>query len=440
MFSKKRGGKYVGGVIDNSGLDRAITQDLTPQKYPLERLNLSLIKDLSKGHRRGTIIVFEETKEQIRNSEAHIRKMLAMSFHFSLIDPTFAIHVNGEKISIKDLADLVTNTQFVWIFNGYRDEFVRSFRNLQHPRINLTTTLPIKGFIASVLKPRHLKITGTDDRASVDLFVNGRMREKNILRRIPTQRVIESYLYGQVHFDVLDSRGRDPFTSSREGIVEDDERFQALLDYLKRTAIPAIFDKWDDLRVKRGQEGDEDNPRKTKKERKARDLYAAAREDYENKKEPNDEVSAWLTELLDDGEFNITSYVDCFLSENLVRKFIDSAQIKATAKITGEANKWRKAEQVKKGKANISFDLRKSDDDLTYLGMDDLAFTAEGKKESEKNQSLWRDAIAYAPVRNVVGHTGLLTKIGKDHLKVTHENIKARVRTLLALLKDQAGS
>jgi len=48
---------------------------------------------------------------------------------------------------------------------------------------------------------------------------------------------------------------------------------------------------------------------------------------------------------------------------------------------------------------------------------------------------LWRDAIAYAPVRNVVGHTGLLTKTAKDHLRVTHENIKARVRTLLALLK-----
>ena len=228
----------------------------------------------------------------------------------------FSIHVNGEKISTKDLSDLIGNTQFVWTFNKYRDEFVRSFRNLQHPRINLTTTLSVKGFVASVLKPRHLKIPGTDDRASVDLFVNGRMREKNILRRIPTQRVIESYLYGQIHFDILDSRGRDPFTSSREGIVEDDERFQALLDYLKRTAIPAIFDKWDELRVTRGQEGDEENPRKSKKERKARDLYSAAREDYEEGDGPADEVTGWMTDLRDDAEFNLTSYVDCFLSNN----------------------------------------------------------------------------------------------------------------------------
>ena len=36
VISKVKGGSYVGGVIDNSGLDRAITQDLTPQEYPLK--------------------------------------------------------------------------------------------------------------------------------------------------------------------------------------------------------------------------------------------------------------------------------------------------------------------------------------------------------------------------------------------------------------------
>lgn len=436
VFSKKRGGKYVGGVIDNSGLDRAITQDLAPQKYPLEKLRFGLINDLSKGHKRGTIIVFEGAKEQIRSSVPHIRKMLAMSFHFSLIDPTFSIHVNDERISINDLDDLISQTQFVWTINGYQDEFVRSFKNLKHPRIHLATTLAVKGFVASVLKPGHLKIPGTEDRATIDLFVNGRMREKNIIRHIPTQRVIESYLYGQIHFDMLDSRGRDPFTSSREGILDDDDRFQALLDYLKRTALPAIFDKWDELRVKRGQEGDEENPRKTKKERKARDLYSAAQEDYDEDGGPADEVTKWLADLRDDAEFNLTSYVDCFLSENLVRRFIDRANIKPTAKIGKSAAKWRKAELDKKGKANISFGIRKSDEDITYLGMDDLAFTAEGKKESEKTQSLWRDAVSYAPVRNVVGHTGLLTKSAKTHLRLTHENIKARVRTLLSALKE----
>src|ERR1700732_5233801 len=35
VISKVEGGAYVGGVIDNSGLDDAITQDLKPEEYIL---------------------------------------------------------------------------------------------------------------------------------------------------------------------------------------------------------------------------------------------------------------------------------------------------------------------------------------------------------------------------------------------------------------------
>ena len=35
-------------------------------------------------------------------------------------------------------------------------------------------------------------------------------------------------------------------------------------------------------------------------------------------------------------------------------------------------------------------------------------------------------------MRNVVGHTGLLTENGKGLLRLKHENIKARIKTLVA--------
>src|SRR5229473_6851628 len=35
VVSKEKGGDYVGGMIVNSELDAAITQDLTPKQYPL---------------------------------------------------------------------------------------------------------------------------------------------------------------------------------------------------------------------------------------------------------------------------------------------------------------------------------------------------------------------------------------------------------------------
>lgn len=433
-FFEEEGKGYVGGTIDNSGLDKAITHDLTPDQYPLEAPDPKLLDSLSKNHEAGTIIIFEDTKEQIRSSVAHIRKMLALYFRFSILDENFSIYVNNEKVGLGDLTDLLEKTEFVWIVNKYEDEFVKALPQLKSKPLTLTTALNVRGFIATVELPRHLKITGTDERATLDLFVNGRLREKNILRHIPTQRIIESYLYGQIHFDKMDKKGNDPFTSSREGIVDGDKNFASLLKYLKEKALPSIFDTWDKLRLKRGEEGDEENSRKSKKQRKARDLYTIASGEYspDASSPRRDVVDGWLDQLRDDAEFNITSYVDCFLSENLARRYIAERKLTLVQGVKSEADKWRAAESQKKTKANLSYGIRKSDKDIDYLGMDALAVTVEGKKVSAGEQSLTIDAIEYAPVRNVVGHTGLLTDNGKGLLRLKYENIKARIKTLVA--------
>lgn len=435
IISKKLETDYVGGVIDNSGLDQAITSDLTPDEYPLESLDWSLFEELRTDQPHGTIIVFEGAKDQIRNSIAHIKKMLALSFKFSLIDKDFSIFVNGNEVTQKDIQDVLDKTEFVWLINDYKDIFTSSLKKLKSNSVSLTTTLNIRGFVGSVVKPRDLKITGTEERATIDLFVNGRLREKNILRHIPSQRIVESYIYGQIHFDIMDSDSKsDPFTSSREGIVEDDENFGALLDYLKRDALPKIFDQWDELRLGRGEEGDDENTRKSKKQRRARDLYNAAREEYEphDNAETKDEVDQWLNDLRNDAEFNISSYVDCFLSENLLRQYIRSNKINLVSKVNNEIQKWKSNEQLGMGKANISFDVRKDTDGLSFLDMDHLAESIEGYRRMDSNQSLWADAISYKPIRNVVGHTGLLTGNAKTHLSLTFENIKARVKTLIS--------
>lgn len=434
IFSKKKGKAYIGGAIDNSGLDKAITHDLTPDQYPLETPDPKLLASLSKDHKSGTIIVFEGTKDQIRSSVDHIRKMLALYFRFSILDNEFSIYVNDEKVGLDDLTDLLNSTEFVWIINKYEDEFVSALPQLKSEPIALKTALGVRGFIATVEKPRNLKITGTDERATLDLFVNGRLREKNILRHVPSQRIIESYLYGQIHFDKMDKKGSDPFTSSREGIVEGDKNFAALLKYLKEKALPKIFDTWDDLRLKRGEEGDDENSRKSKKQRKARDLYTIASGEYspDASSSRRDVVDGWLDQLRDDAEFNIASYVDCFLSENLARRYIDERKLTLVPGVKTEADQWRETETRKKTRANLSYGIRKSDEDIDYLGMDALAVTVEGKKANAGEQSLTLDAIEYAPVRNVVGHTGLLTENGKGLLRLKYENIKARIKKLVA--------
>ncbi|MBY3558580.1 ATP-binding protein [Rhizobium laguerreae] len=434
IYSKKQGSDYVGGVIDNRELDKAITHDNTADQYPLSVPDLKKIERLKKGHDHGTIIIFDGLKESLKSSTPQLRKLLALSFKFALIDKEFTLHVDGTPITENDLKDLAEATEFMWSIEGYEDAFTKSFKNLKKTVALEPAIVKARGFLATVDKPSKLKITGTDERATVDLFVNGRLREKNVIRHIPTQRIVESYLYGQIHFDALDRPGADPFTSSREGIIEDDGQFAMLKKELK-DLLQKVIDQWDELRLERGEEGDDENSRKTKKERKALDMYNIARLDYEaagGTKEAKDKVDTWLEQLRNDAAFNLQAYVDCFLSENLVRKYIEEKGLALSNGVSNSAADWKKREDKTKGEANISFEIRAAPNVLSYLDMDALAVTAEGTKTTNGMQSLWSDAVQYKPTRNAVGHTGLLSGVAKTHLNITAENIKARLRTLLA--------
>lgn len=430
----------VGGAIDNSGLDNAIHNDLVPEDYPLEVPDEKISDKNFDASKSGTLIHFHESSVLDRVSEDQIRKLLAMNFRFALIDPDFTIHINGKPISIEDLSKLAEATQFIWKLNGFTDEYLDSCKNIKRTSHAPATNLKIVGYLATVEKPSHLKVRGSagDERATVDLFVNGRLREKNIVRHFPTQRIAESYLYGQIHFDEMDGDGDAPFTSSREGIVESNVQYISLIDYMKKEFLPLVIDEWDKFRLELGKGGDDENPRKTKKERGASNLVAAAEDEYTDEnspKEVKDNVELWLSRLRPDAEFNVSAYVDCFLSENLVRSYISETGKGLTNPAATEAKEWMQREQDRKKEASISFDIRKKSDELSYLGMDMLAICAEGGKPSDGNPSLWKDAVSFRPVRNAVGHTGLLTQVAKNHLNVTFENIRARVKNLLASTK-----
>jgi hypothetical protein len=115
----------------------------------------------------------------------------------------------------------------------------------------------------------------------------------------------------------------------------------------------------------------------------------------------------------------------------LVRKFLKHKAVKLQGGVEQQIEDWKKRETDRKAEANISFDIRRDNDDLSYLGMDALAFSAEGTKDTSK-QSLWQDAVNFRPVRNAVGHTGVLTDNAKSHLPLVFENIKGRLRALLS--------
>lgn len=430
IISKTLSTEYTGGVIDNTGLTKAIEHDLTPDKYSLGKVDLKLFTKYILGHEKGTIIKFEKTKEDVKNTISYLKKLIALYFRFSLIDESFNIFVNDEQVTLNDIKDLSDATEFFWDINNLKDPYIGTLSKLKNEPINIDNALKITGFIATVEKPKNLKIAGTEEKVGIDLFVNGRLRERDILRHLPdfSTRHIASYLYGQIHFNELDGDQIDRFATSRESIIPGDLKYGELLKIFKEEIFEKISDEWDKLRLSRDEDGDDENPRKTEKERKALSLYNLSSKDYVI--ERNADVKKWRKELQPDAEFNIPAYVDCFLSENLIRKYIQEKKVPLTPRATNEITDCKRIEQKRKATANISFDISRSGD-LSYVGMDTLAEVVDGVAK-QNVASLSRDAVEYKPMRNAVGHTALLTEVAKQRLRLVYENIKGRVRTLLS--------
>ncbi|MDR2546344.1 MAG: ATP-binding protein [Lachnospiraceae bacterium] len=441
IASKSDGCDMVSGLIDNSDLDSAISEDASD--YPLGIVN-DCAKERLSSLKSGTAIYFENLNDGVINTIEYIEKIIALNFRFSLIDTSFKIYLNSKEITIDALDELASATQFVWQLNETNDNYLKekispannaNVKGYQQK----TSSLPINGFVASTEKPSNLKIRGTGEKVTLDLYVNGRLREKDILKHIPTTRIVESYLYGQIHYDTLDYE-RDVFTSSREGIIADDPKYVDFLQKFK-AIISGIIDDWDKERRKINEDGDPDNTAITSKRRKAQELFNATKNDVISGdiiKEIR-VVDEWVTLLGEEAQFNIPSYTECFIAENLLREYIKYNSISLSKEAQNEIKRWREREKTAKDVANISYDIRKENEDIYYLDMDNLSNLVDKPTDRTKNAGVARDAVVYKPLRNAVGHTSVLTDNAKQQLNTVFNNIKARLQQKLEELRNQDG-
>ena len=439
IISKTKESKIVGGVIDNKELDNVIKDVLIPSSYFLQDLDSSLENNTTFKSGHGTLLVFEGLNNIHINKLDHIRKLLALSYKFSVSglvgDDNFNIFVNQKKVSVRDLQQLTKNTQFWWSINNFSDDLTNAFKNADH--FSLDSRLNIRGFLASVNKPSNLKIFGTGERVTVDLFVNGRLREKNILRHSSTNRIIESYLFGQIHFDEIDSdvhsSVNDPFTSSREGIVDTSEKYRELLIELRKVILTKIHKGWDKLRYYRGEEGDSENTETaTTLERAGQTLVVETGNYYQlSDKDSNKEiVNSWIIDLYEDAQFNLASYTHCFLAENLCRKFLEVEGVNISKDSDETLERYKRADSS--GKRRLGFRIREHEDDIYFLAMRGLAKNIKSKVGKKFTNSVEDNFDDYHPLRNAVCHTVVLTDSAKKHLKETFKKISINIKNLLS--------
>jgi len=162
-------------------------------------------------------------------------------------------------------------------------------------------------------------------------------------------------------------------------------------------------------------------------------LYGAVSKEYDLSKGSANKgkVAGWVDQLSNNATFNFESYADCFVSENLVRRYVKEKKVPLSKDAKDEVKRMKERERVSRGKGNISIPIRRTPSDSSYLSMDHLANLVD-KKDPAKEACLARDANEYKPMRDAVAHTALLTDAAKTKLSTVRQNIKERVKTILS--------
>ncbi len=210
-----------------------------------------------RGADKGTRIILRNLKKKrTATSVPALRKRIARRFSVIGLTPSsggkFTVEINGKPVGPEDREDLKA-LEFLWEFGrrrlaasevtGVSKRFV--LPDIVEPR---KPEWKVSGWLGAAEEPRKLKHDEAGSLNGIVVLARGRLIQENILDKLGYNRILVSYLTGQVEADFLDVEGgEDIATSDRQRLIEDDERYVALTGFLKRTLI-SIQDSWTDLR------------------------------------------------------------------------------------------------------------------------------------------------------------------------------------------------
>lgn len=443
ILSKKDGQEITGGKIINPELDKKIKEK---GEYSLENLlDGEKEESFSKNKKSGTKIIFEKFKTKL-NNEAIIRKYLATQFNFIFTlkkDDRFNIIVNNKIVTQDDLKELNENTEFLWFLGESNDNIKKRFINLASSGKKIVCgkiisdaefdfdkeKIKIRGYIASVKTSSNLILRGSggDFRAGVNLFTNGRLRQKDLIEDITTKGLAEEYLYGEIHVDGFEDKKIDRFTSSREGIIKDDPLYQEFIKKLK-IIIATIIKDWTPWRREIKEDWDVSQGNTPKYVARLEQSKNAREKDFEEKIDGNiddKDIKKSLKEKLRNlSHKNTLVYQDLFILENIFREYIKIKKIeennfddkkddeKEIIDCIKLVRGWRQKDEERhslKGKI-VKEDHYLNYLDLYYLGeIIDILIHKVNKEQRKYRRELTLDTKEIGPIRNSIMHTNEIT-------------------------------
>lgn len=172
----------------------------------------------------------------------------------------FSVSIDGQEVVPADRG-YYQQLQYIWTYDDQADVLALASNVDEHEVRDIPSALDdlsISGWIGTVKESRQLKDEQGDNLNRIAIFVRGKMAQEDILGDFSERGVYASYLIGEIRVEGLDLydgpgtvQDEDAATSSRQRLVEDDERYLKLKAFLA-AELKHIQSRWADLRAEDG--------------------------------------------------------------------------------------------------------------------------------------------------------------------------------------------
>lgn len=207
----------------------------------------------------GTRIVLTNMKRRLQWTGTPLRRRLARRFSVIGELNDFEVELDGQPITIDD-RDYQDKLQYIWTFGDIGSQNRIAAKKLENAEersgnIDEDSGWTIDGWIGTALTAGHLKDSDTSESINkIVIMVRGKLAQEDILEEFGEGGLYTKYILGEIHADFLDLNNREDIaTTSRQRLIEEDPRYQALKGKL-RSELRHIEDRWTDLRNQQGAE------------------------------------------------------------------------------------------------------------------------------------------------------------------------------------------
>ena len=198
--------------------------------------------------KKGTRITLRDVPKRLTTTERHLRRRIAR--RFSIIDPDhkFSVTLNGSLVSVKD-RHYYPLLQYVWHYGTYGDACLPHCTNVE--KSEKRSAKSFEGWIGTVKVSGQLR-DQDDSLNKILVMARGKLVQEDILSSLEEGGIYTKYVIGEIQSDSLDQDDREDIaTTSRQALIEDDERFALLKQEVVRE-LSYIRDRWTKYRNEGG--------------------------------------------------------------------------------------------------------------------------------------------------------------------------------------------